>query len=101
MKLKFNARVQDKYTKAIYEKDSVHEFEDKRAMEILSTGYADIVEEEAKEIDNLDEALENGEMVDLNQLTLKELKKLAKEEGVSTSGSKSDIIERIMSKHED
>jgi hypothetical protein len=100
MKLKFNARVQDKYTKAIYEKDSVYEFEDERAMEILATGYADIVEE-AKEIDNLDEALENGEMVDLNQLTLKELKKLAKEEGVSTSGSKSNIIERIMSKHED
>ena len=48
------------------------------------------VEEEAVEVET------NTEAEDLNSKTLKELKDLAKELGVSTKGSKSTIIGRIL-----
>lgn len=105
MKLKFKIEVRDKHTKEVYAQNSVHEFEEARALEILATGFAELVEEaeeegQQEEIDDLEKELEGGKIVNLHDLTLKELQKLAKEEEVSTRGTKDDIIERIMAKHE-
>ena len=105
MKLKFKIEVRDKHTKEVYAQNSVHDFEEARALEILATGYAELVEEaeeegQQEEIDDLEKELEGGKIVNLHDLTLKELQKIAKEEEVSTRGTKDDIIERIMAKHE-
>lgn len=115
MKLKFKTTVRDKYTKRDYRKGDIYEFGDERAKEILATGYAEKVEdkmpdekkeidetkEETKEIDDLESELDAGNIVNLHDLTLKELQKLAKEEEVSTRGTKNEIIERIMAKYEE
>lgn len=104
-KLRFKMSCKDKYVEGlVYYRDCEYWFEDERADEVLATGYAFVVEEKQekpKEIDNLDEELEKGKMVNLHDLTVEELKKLAKEEGVSVRGTKSEIIERIMAKHEE
>ena len=56
MKIKFLVNVPDKYTKEEYKKGQVKEFEDKRAMEILSAkqpngqSYAEEVKEEVVEV---------------------------------------------------
>ena len=103
-KLRFKMSCKDKYIEGlVYHRDCEYWFEDERADEVLATGYAFVVEEkqeEPKEIDNLDEELEKGKMVNLHDLTVEELKKLAKEEGVSVRGTKDEIIERIMKAHD-
>ena len=56
MKIRFLVNVLDKYTKEEYKKGQVKEFEDKRAMEILSAKqsngqpYAEEVKEEVVEV---------------------------------------------------
>lgn len=125
MKLRFLIECRDKYTGEIYKRNSVHDFEEKRANELLKTRYVEKAEgvdaikdvnckaveeaqkaikeekeKELKEITNLEEALADGQMVNLNDLSFNEIRKLAKEEGVSTKGKKEEIIERIMAKHE-
>ena len=45
MKLQFNQTVQDKNTGEYYKPNTTYEFDDARAKEILSTGYAVVVEE--------------------------------------------------------
>lgn len=104
-KLRFKMSCKDKYIEGlVYCRDCEYWFEDERADEVLATGYAFVVDtkqEESQEIDNLEEALEQGKMVNLHDLTVAELKKLAKEEGVSARGTKDEIVERIMAKQEE
>ena len=45
MKLQFNQTVQDKNTGEYYKPNTTYEFDDARAKEILSTGYAVVIEE--------------------------------------------------------
>ena len=45
MKLQFNQTVQDKNTGEYYKPNTTYEFDDARAKEILSTGYAVVAEE--------------------------------------------------------
>lgn len=96
MKLLFNTTCKDKHTGTIYEAGKGYEFEDERANEILKSGLAEMVQEEQKEIDDLEAELDKGKMVNLNELTINELKKLAKELNISASGKKDEIIERIL-----
>lgn len=110
MKLQFNQTVRDKNTGAYYEPNTFYEFDDDRAKEILATGYAKAVEEvkarplettveeSVKGTDNktVDERLNDGEMINLYELTRDELQKLAKEKGVAIRGSKEDIVNRLL-----
>lgn len=103
MKLKFKQTCKDKYNGATYSEGETYEFEDERALEILKTGLAEKVEEEQEQPmpktdpkEDLDKALNEGQLVNLHDLTIKQLKELAKEKGVSTSGKKDDIIERLL-----
>ena len=117
MKLQFNQTVQDKNTGEYYKPNTSYEFDDARAKEILSTGYAVVIEElkgtkpiepfvddtkeeipktEEKISKTIDERLNDGEMIDLYSLTRDELQHLAKEKGVAIRGSKEDIIKRLL-----
>ena len=123
MKLQFKQKVQDKNTGEYYKPNTSYEFDDVRANEILSTGYAVVVEEkgtkpiepfveDSKEeipkteenitstVENVtktvDERLNDGEVIDLYSLTRDELQHLAKEKGVAIRGSKEDIIKRLL-----
>lgn len=124
MKLRFLQTCQDKRNGKMYDLNKVYEFDEERGREILKTRYAVEVKEiepekdekqvagveeetieenstvEEVEEETLDEKLDAGEMVNLHDLKLDELKKLAKEEGVAVRGTKEEIIERIMSNHE-
>lgn len=111
MKLIFMQTVRDKYTGDFYEPNIAYDFEDERAKEILATGYAKVIEEVkgTKPIEpfveepvtdtgtkTVDERLNDGEMINLYELTRDELQKLAKEKGVAIRGSKEDIINRLL-----
>ena len=117
MKLQFTQTVQDKNTGEYYKPNTTYEFDDARAKEILSTGYAVVVEElkgtkpiepfvddtkeeipktEGNVTKTVDERLNDGEMMDLYSLTRDELQHLAKEKGVAIRGSKEDIIKRLL-----
>lgn len=117
MKLQFTQTVQDKNTSEYYKPNTTYEFDDARAKEILSTGYAVVVEElkgtkpiepfvddtqeeipksEENVTKTLDERLNDGEMIDLYTLSREELQHLAKEKGVAIRGSKNDFIERLL-----
>lgn len=110
MKLRFKQECSDKYTNTLYEVGSVHEFEDERAKEILNTGYAELIEEKTTPIEPFDEEpskeedtktveerLDEGEVINLYELSRDELQKLAKEKGVAIRGTKEEIIERLLS----
>lgn len=100
MKLKFLCDCVDKHTKKEYRAGREYEFDDARAKEILATGHVEEVKEEkpvepAKE-KTVDERLDDGELVNLLDLKKSELIEMAKKVGVSTRGSKEDIIERLL-----
>lgn len=103
MKLRFNCECVDKYTNQKYRRGCVYEFDEDRAKEILATKRADEVKEpqvkasdDKKDDRSLDQRLDDGEMVNLHELKKAELVKLAEEAGVSTSGTKQDIIDRLL-----
>lgn len=48
MKIKFTRECQDKYNGTFYKANSIYEFENERAEEILKTGYAEAMLEEPK-----------------------------------------------------
>lgn len=113
MKLRFIQDCKDKITGNMYYTNAEYVFDDERAKEILATGYAEVVEgknvpkkdekEQQKEIvpsnkekKSVEERMQDGEIVNLYTLTKKELEKLAKEKGVATSGTKEEIIERLL-----
>ena len=104
MKLKFLCDCVDKHTKKEYRAGKEYEFDDDRAKEILATGHVEEVKEE-KPVEpvkepvkekTVDERLDDGELVNLLDLKKSELIEMAKKVGVSTRGSKEDIIERLL-----
>lgn len=109
MLLRFTKTCKDKYTEQMYYLNSTHEFEEERGNEIVATGFAEIVEEPKKEPTeekeqeaetNYEEALKAGKVVNLYDLKLEDIKKIARKEGVAVRGTKDEIIERIMKAHE-
>lgn len=84
MNIKFKYECIDKHTKERYEQGQVKEFDEKRGLEIIKTGYAE-------EIEVLEE-----DTIKLSEMTKKELVELAKENGVSHTGTKEDIIKRLL-----
>lgn len=84
MKIKFIRRCMDKHTLELYQEDMAKEFDDARALEIIQTGYAKEVEETKEE------------PLKLSEMTKKELVELAKENGVAHSGTKEEIIQRLL-----
>ena len=88
IKLKFKKNCMDKYTHAYYEADSIHEFDTGRAIEILDTGYAEAIAEAVVEKEKCP--------IELTKLTKAQLVEMAKECRVSTSGTKAEIIQRLL-----
>lgn len=86
MRIKFLDGCVDKYTREAYKKDQEKEFDDTRALEIIKTGYA--VEIRVCE--------QSDEPIKLSELSKKELVALAKEYGLPHSGTKDEIISRIL-----
>lgn len=108
MKIKFLCTCQDKHTGKMYKHGEAYDFEEARAAEILATGNAVKVgavempkapEEEPKEEKEV-ETRDDLEMINLETLTVNELRKLAKEMGLSTKGTKKELIEIIASNAE-
>ena len=119
MKLRFLMECRDKYTGEIYKRKGVYEFDEKRANELLKTRYVEkvvgvdalkevsckAVEEAKKAIKEVKEApkeaVEEAEeesdyiAIDLNALSYQKLRKMAKEMGLITTGSKEELIDRI------
>lgn len=102
MKLKFRCECRDKYTEAVYQPGMVYDFPDDRGQEIINTGYARMVLDEPEE----PQPQPVEEQPDINvqympDMSIKELRALAKEVGVSVRGTKAEIIERILVKEVD
>lgn len=103
MKLKFKETVQDKYTSQYYYKNTVHDFTEERAKEILSAknGYfAEEFKEESKaeKPQHKNDFLKTTpelEAVKLEDLTVAELRSAAKDLGLSTRGNKAELIKHI------
>lgn len=117
MKVKFNRTCKDKNTGAMYSSGMIKEFDDARALEIINTGYADEYVETVKEVVDIEKHLEtleekeeveqvqevvdeDVEVIKLSDLTVKELKEMCKEVGVATTGSKDELIERLLATQE-
>lgn len=101
MKIRFKQSCTDKNTGVLYSPNVVYEFDEKRAKEIIATGYAEAVEELKKSIDSeqpkdLETRLDEGEVVDLYSLSKKELVKLCKKQNLDFNGSKEELIERLL-----
>lgn len=105
----FKKHCQDKNTGRYYDAGETFEFEDERADEILATGLAEesvnVLDHAAKmHEENTVAPANEGEtekkptpsMVNLNELSKKELIEIAKENNVATRGTKEDIIARLM-----
>lgn len=108
MKIKFTKECQDKNTSERYSVGQEKEFEDERALEIIEKGFAVEVEpneptepnepqEQAQEITYDDQFVP----VKLDELSVEELRKCAKDLGVAVRGSKAEIIARIEAKREE
>ena len=94
MKIEFTRECMDKTTHERYHIGEVREFSSERALEICGVGFALIVEDEpAKEV--AQEAT-NEEPLKLSEMKKAELVELAKEHGVSTKGTKEEIIQRVL-----
>lgn len=120
MKIKFNRTCKDKNTGEMYSAGMIKEFDDARALEIINTGYADEYVETVKEVVDIEKHLEtleepkedekvqkeeevvdeDVEVIKLSDLTVKELKEMCKEVGVATTGSKDELIERLLATQE-
>lgn len=108
MKLRFSCECVDKYNGKTYRRGCTYDFDEDRAKEILATGRADEVKEEKpieqptepKEEKTVNQKLDDGELVNLLDLKKSELVEIAKKVGVSTSGTKEQIIERLLASAE-
>ena len=100
MKIRFTHKCMDMYTLEEYNVGDVKEFKDARALGIIATGYAKEVKESEfpQEIVSQYIADKMNEQQDekLSDLKKSELIEIAKDMGVSTRGTKEDIIERIL-----
>ena len=118
MKIKFLNTCMDKHTYELYEKDMEKEFDEERALEIIATGYAEIIQEFAEIIQEFAENVQKDELnvqksehfekdkltikqeddeayAKLLSLTKKELVAMAKEKDVPHSGTKEEIANRL------
>lgn len=73
--------------KGIFDNGSVVEFDDELALRLIKQG---VVVEYVEEV----EAIEKEEN-DYNNMTVKELKVLLEEKGLSTKGKKAELIQRL------
>lgn len=73
--------------KGIFDNGSIVEFDDELALKLIKQG---VVVEYVEEV----EAIEKEEN-DYNNLTVKELKVLLEEKGLSTKGKKTELIQRL------
>lgn len=88
------------YTLEEYNVGDVKEFKDARALDIIATGYAKEVKESEfpQEIvsEYIASKISEEKEEKLSDLKKSELIEIAKDMGVSTRGTKEDIIERIL-----
>ena len=74
--------------KGVFNVGEIVEFENELARQLITQGVAiEYIEEK--------QLIEKEENVDYNTLTIKELKELLKERGLSTVGKKAELIERL------
>ena len=73
--------------KGIFDNGSIVEFDDELALKLIKQG---VVVEYIEEIKTIEK-----EEIDCNDLTIKELKQLLEEKGLSTKGKKAELIERL------
>jgi hypothetical protein len=73
--------------KGIFDNGSIVEFDDELALKLIKQG---VVVEYVEEV----EAIEKEEN-DYNNMTVKELKVLLEEKGLSTKGKKAELIQRL------
>ena len=73
--------------KGVFDIGEIVEFENELARQLIQQGVAVEYIEKKNEI--------KEEIIDYDNLTVKELKKLLKEKGLSTSGKKKELIERL------
>ena len=73
--------------KGIFDNGSIVEFDDELALRLIKQG---VVVEYVEEV----EAIEKEEN-DYNNMTVKELKVLLEEKGLSTKGKKAELIQRL------
>ena len=114
MKIRFTQKCMDMYTLEEYNVGDVKEFKDARALDIIATGYAKKVQESELNVQECEQNIRESEfpqeivseyiadkMSEQQEEKLSDLKKvelieIAKDMGVSTRGTKEDIIERIL-----
>lgn len=98
MFIKFKDRCIDKYTGKMYRTNDIHEFDDERANEIISTGYAVAVEPEEKPQIEVETPEENNTDEAMECLTAKkksELVEMCKNLNIPSTGSKAELIIRL------
>lgn len=76
--------------------DDPIELEDDKAMELIHKGVAKRVETQEEETpEDLSDESESSDKVDLEDMKVPELRKIAKDMGLDSSGSKAELIELI------
>ena len=73
--------------KGVFDIGEIVEFENELARQLIQQGVAVEYVEEKQKI--------KEEIIDYNNLTVKELKDILKEKGLSTNGKKKELIERL------
>ena len=73
--------------KGVFDNGSIVEFDDELALKLIKQGVAVEYIEEIKTIEK--------EEVDYNDLTVKELKVILEQKGLSTKGKKAELIQRL------
>ena len=73
--------------KGVFDNGSIVEFDDELALKLIKQGVAVEYIEETETIEK--------EEIDYNDLTVKELKAILEQKGLSTKGKKAELIERL------
>ena len=73
--------------KGVFNNGSIVEFDDELALKLIKQGVAVEYIEEIKTIEK--------EEIDYNDLTVKELKVILEQKGLSTKGKKAELIQRL------
>ena len=73
--------------KGVFDNGSIVEFDDELALKLIKQGVAVEYIEEIKTIEK--------EEIDYNDLTVKELKVILEQKGLSTKGKKAELIQRL------
>jgi hypothetical protein len=73
--------------KGVFDNGSIVEFDDELALKLIKQGVAVEYIEEIKTIEK--------EEIDYNDLTVKELKEILEQKGLSTKGKKAELIQRL------